>query len=40
MGRNRSVGTLQAVREVYSRGGVAGFWGGLAPKARARAFRV
>ena len=35
MGRNRSVGTLQAVTEIYGRGGVAGFWSGLTPKARA-----
>ena len=34
MGRNRNVGTIEALGEVYKRGGVTAFWAGLTPKVR------
>jgi hypothetical protein len=34
MGRNRSVGTLEALKLVYKDGGVSAFYAGLSPKAR------
>jgi hypothetical protein len=34
MGRNRNVGTIEALGEVYKRGGMAGFYAGLTPKVR------